>query len=269
MREADQHLEPAHAQSQGASPPSRPEGAVQLRAALGGMAFGAQEAMLTPRAPVQAKQAGTTGALAVQRAAAPVQRTEVRNTIKDGPYEWTSAYDVGFDDAKKECTISVRVKLTPADSTVTAEDVKKIKGFAQAQFVKYWDNKFTITDSGTGTKYKLRTSLAFVDANEHVAVTLHPGQGRDDSENWYVDQIDNITLAHELGHQLGLKDEYVDSAVPDRATDTGAGVHQDHSIMGNYYSEGEGAAGAQARHGETFAGHIGGATGRTLTSSTN
>lgn len=179
----------------------------------GKSAEGLLDGMAPASAAVQRKEAG-----------AAVRRVEVNDTIKDGPYEWTSAYDVAFDESAKECNIAVRVKLTPEDTTVTAEDVKKIKDFAEAQFEKYWDNKFTITDKTTNTKYKLRVSLAFVDAKQHVAVTLHAGQGRDDSENWYVDQIDNITLAHELGHQLGLKDEDVDSSVPGRADDAKAGV---------------------------------------------
>ena len=233
-----------------ASNPSAGAGA--LKGALQGKTFDAQVQMLSP-APARS---------AVQLMA--VQRATVSKANKDGPYGWTSSYDVDFDDKVKECRIAVKVKLTPADATVTEDDSKKIKGFAQAQFQKYWDNKFTITDKGSGTKYKLRLTLAFVDAAEHVAVTLHPGEGRDNRRNWYVKQIDNITLAHELGHQLGLKDEYVDPGVPDRADATKPGAHSDHSIMGDYYSEGEGKAEAKLRHGQTFAGDIAGATGRTL-----
>jgi hypothetical protein len=202
----------------------------------------------------------------VQRQSAPVQMTTVTNNIVDGPYNWTSSYDVDFNDERRECNITVRVKLTPENATVTEADCLRIQGIAQTQFQREWDNKFTITDNTTRTVYRLRLSLAFVTSNEHVAVTLHPGQGRDDRRNWYVDQIDDITLAHELGHQLGLKDEYVDSTVPDRATATSPGVHTDHSIMGDYYTEGEDAAAAQARHGQTISGHIASATGRSLTS---
>jgi hypothetical protein len=216
--------------------------------------------------PILDQMAGGGARETVQKKSAAVQRTLVSKQITDGPYGWTSAYDVLFDDATHECRISVRVKLTPENATVTAADVTRIQGVAQTQFQAIWDNKFKITDSGTGVQYRLRLALAFVDANEHVAVTLHPGAGRDDRRNWYVQQIDNVTLAHELGHQLGLKDEYVDPAVPARADASGAGVHQDHSIMGDYYAEGEGAAAAQDRHGAEIAGNVAAATGRTLTS---
>jgi hypothetical protein len=77
---------------------------------------------------------------------------------------------------------------------------------------------------------------------------------------WYVGFPD-VDYAHELGHQLGLKDEYIDATVPDRKDDKSPGVHNDNSIMGNYYSEGRGKAEAKLRHGETVGGEIGAATG--------
>jgi len=226
---------------------------VQLKQALTGKSFDVQQKMLAPRAQVQAKEA-------VQRA--PVQRTEVRNTIKDGPYEWTSAYDVGFDEAKKECNITVRVKLVPKDGNVTEEDIKGIKANVGQHFPAIWDNKFKLTDKASGKVYGLRLAVAFVENNEHLTATLNHGQGYANLSNWYAQPIGAVTPAHELGHQLGLKDEYVDVNVPDRKDAAAPGAHADNSIMGDYLSEGEGKAGAKLRHGQTIAGGVGGATGR-------
>lgn len=229
-------------------------GAVQLKQALTGKSFDVQQKMLAPRAPVQAK--------AVQREA--VQRQEVRNTIKDGPYEWTSAYDVGFDEAKKECNIAVRVKLVPKDATVTEDDFKAIKANVGKHFPAIWDNKFKLTDKASGKVYALRLAVTFVENNEHLVATLNHGQGYANLSNWYAQPIGAVTPAHELGHQLGLKDEYVDVNVPDRKDGAAPGAHADNSIMGDYLSEGEDKAGAKLRHGQTIAGHVGGATGRTF-----
>jgi len=178
---------------------------VQLKQALTGKSFDVQQKLLAPRAQVQAKEA-------VQRA--PVHRTEVRNTIKDGPYEWTSAYDVGFDEAKKECNITVRVKLVPKDGNVTEEDIEGIKANVGQHFPAIWDNKFKLTDKASGKVYGLRLAVAFVENNEHLSATLNHGQGYANLSNWYAQPIGAVTPAHEFGHQLGLKDEYVDVTCP-------------------------------------------------------
>jgi len=209
-----------------------------------------------------------TGGKAVQKkesAAVQLKPTEVKNKIKDGPYGWTSSYDVDFTE--KECLIVIRVKLSPADSTVTAKDIEKTQADAASSFKKLWDNKFKITDKSTGKVYALRLSLTFTSDKPHITATLKPGTGRANLSTWYVTPKSRITMAHELGHQLGLKDEYVDSRVPERKDDKASGVHKDHSLMGNYYAEGVDKAEVKERHADTIASHIGAATGRTLDAS--
>ena len=100
--------------------------------------------------------------------------------------------------------------------------------------LRLFDNKFVLTDTASHTRYNLRVDVQFVDSGEHYTVTLHAGpDGSSNRINWYTGNYDE-TLAHELGHQPGLKDEYIDATAPDRATATSPGVHTDHSIMGNY-----------------------------------
>ncbi len=65
-------------------------------------------------------------------------------------------------------------------------------------------------------------------------MTVHPGEGRSNLTNWHVED-QPVVPAHELGHQVGLRDEYVDPRVPDRATPTSPGVAQDESLMGNFW----------------------------------
>ena len=53
----------------------------------------------------------------------------------------------------------------------------------------------------------------------------------------------DITMAHESAHMiLGASDEYANASVAGRV------LHTDHSLMGNYYSEGIAAAEIKARH---------------------
>jgi hypothetical protein len=145
---------------------------------------------------------------------------------------------------------------------VSEADVADVQQRARTSFRDKFDNKFIFTDGQNN--FAVRTDVQFVDSGEHVAVNLHPGNGRSNRTNWSV-QRPSETFAHELGHQLGLLDEYVDARTTSRATASSPGVHTDHSIMGNYHSEGAREAAVRQRHGQTIAGHINTALGRTFT----
>ena len=181
-----------------------------------------------------------------------------------GPIEWTSAYEVDF--VGSECRVNINAKIV-RDSGVTEAQENSVKSVTRTEFLRIWDNKFRLTESGAATgAFALRVAITYVTSGEHVAINLHAGSGHDNRRNWFVDS--NATdRAHELGHQLGLLDEYVDPDVPNRATATSPGVFTDHSIMGQYYTEGRAAAVAKLRHGQRIASHISAATGRTFTAS--
>ena len=187
--------------------------------------------------------------------------TAVSNHITDGPYGWQSRYDVTLGGG--ECRVVLKPRLVP-DADVTVEQVNDVKQRASAAFTRLFDNKFVLTDTADSTAYTLRTEVQFVDTNEHYTIALHAGTGRSNRSEWSVGRPDE-TFAHELGHTLGLKDEYIDARVTDRAAATSPGVHTDHSIMGDYHAEGRADARMQQRHAETIGGHVGGATGRTFT----
>lgn len=196
----------------------------------------------------------------VQRQATPATPpapTAVSNHIVDGPYAWQSRFDVTLTAG--ECRVVVKPKLVP-DAGVPASDVEAVKRRAAAAFTRLFDNQFILTDTASGTRYTLRTEVQFVDTGEHYTINLHAGNNRSNLSEWSVGRPDE-TFAHEIGHALGLKDEYIDAAVPDRATATSPGVHTDHSIMGNYHAEGRADARMQQRHAETIGGEVGGATG--------
>lgn len=191
--------------------------------------------------------------------------TEVSQAISDAPYGWTAAYSF---QKRSDGSLQVIIKAKiSADDGITPKQIAKVKSQTQSAFQKYWNNKFTLTDAA-GTKHPLGISLQFVDSAEHLHVSLHAGEGRDNLSNWYVDSIAN-DRAHELGHQLGMKDEYVDAGATDRATATAPGVFTDHSIMGNYYEEGAAKAHVHLRHGNVLAGAISAATGEQYTASLN
>jgi hypothetical protein len=193
--------------------------------------------------------------------AAPAAPTQVSNQISDGPFGWWAQYEVSF--VGTECRLNINVKLVP-DAGVSAADVARIKTQTTEAVTRMWDRRFIITDTSTHKHHALRVGITYVNGGEHVAINLHPGSGGANRRNWYVDGAAN-SRAHEIGHQLGLKDEYIDARAPSRATATSPGVFTDHSIMGAHYSEGPALAEGKARHAHTIGGHIAGSTGMTLT----
>ncbi len=209
------------------------------------------------------KRAGTY----VQRRTDIIQRQDeatlgmtVSNQVSDGPYGWTSSYALEISD--RECTVTVNVKVNP-DPGVTAQQVARVKSVTANEFARYYDSRFNLVDAA-GDSRSLRVRLNYVDSGEHLTVALHAGEGRNNLSNWFV-VSDGITRAHEMGHQLGLKDEYVDATVPNRATATSPGVSDDHSLMGNYYTQGIGSADVRQRHGDQLASDISSATGMSFT----
>ena len=56
---------------------------------------------------------------------------------------------------------------------------------------------------------------------------------------------------------MGLLDEYVDATAVNRRTATSSGVHEDHSLMGDYPNEGFDTAEVKLRHGQKVADRAG------------
>lgn len=211
-------------------------------------------------APVTAQTPTATPAPAAQT---PVPPTQVSISVSDPPYSWMAKYEVHF--TADECHLNVKVKLAP-DSQVTAADRTRVEQETNTEFRRIFDNKFRLTEQQSQQVFNLRVNMSFVTSGEHVTVNLHAGSGRDNLTNWYV-QSASIDRAHEMGHQIGLKDEYIDANAVSRQNATAPGVFTDNSIMGNYYVEGIPRATAHLRHGNVLAQNIGSTTGKTYTAS--
>jgi LysM repeat protein len=180
--------------------------------------------------------------------------------MDDAPYQWASAYEIEVYPAEVIVTICVQVN---PDAGVTTAQVSAVQEVTEVEFERYFDTRFVLREP-IGDPRPLRVRLDFSPPAPHLVVALHAGAGRDNLSNWYVDS-EAIDRAHELGHQLGLRDEYVDASAASRSSNTSPGVHTDHSIMGNYYTEGIGEADVRDRHGDQLATDISDATGRDFT----
>lgn len=185
------------------------------------------------------------------RAASAGKTYHVNRSYRDGPFAGTAKYDVRV--TAKDITITVGVRLTPKRG-VTRGQVKHVKQVSQEIFKQKYDGHFRVTEIPYRPR-PLRMRVRFSHPNPHHNVALHKGAGRDNAANWYV-KSPSIVRAHEIGHLLGLKDEYFDKKSPKRK------VYTDNSLMGNYYAEGIRAASLKPRHGNTFARDISRASGR-------
>lgn len=198
-----------------------------------------------------------------------LQLTRVRNRMRDGPYGWTSQYDaefLDFDDYGGICNLELKVRIRRGRG-VTAEEQATVEQQASDAFIQYFNNRFALVDVDNMKRYYLIIFVNFVTSGQDGTVRLRAGSGRDDSSTWYVDS-DPIDRAHELGHLIGLRDEYVDNTVPNRRRANSPGVHSDNSLMGDYPNEGPDNAVVHQRHADKIAGDIGRATRRTLIATT-
>ena len=133
------------------------------------------------------------------------------------------------------------------------DELARVQAEAETAFLRYFDHRFFLTGQD-GQQRVLRVALHWQAqaSGSHLLSTLYPGRGADEPGHWYV-ASPPIHRAHELAHQLGLKDEYQDPQAPGREKRGAPGIMTDHSLMGNYVREGIEEADLRLRHGRQLA----------------
>ncbi len=174
--------------------------------------------------------------------------------VGGGAYGTRAAYDVEL--TALEAILTMRINLVP-DPGVTPQDVASVQTTAEAAWLGMWDNRFILTDQADRSQYFLRVRVQWGATHPHHTIALHPGHALMDAGNWYVVPDTPATYAHEMTHKMGALDEYVDATAVNRATPTSPGVFADHSLMGNYLTEGTGNAEVKLRQAQNVADHIG------------
>ena len=101
--------------------------------------------------------------------------------------------------------VTIKVHLKPGQG-VTPDDLARVRADALKGVDHYYNSGKTLPNGN-----RLRVNVEYTDdaADAHLAVDVHPRAGHANQVNWYVDSPPT-THAHELGHQMGLYDEYVD-----------------------------------------------------------
>ncbi|MEI7744325.1 MAG: annexin [Chloroflexota bacterium] len=110
-----------------------------------------------------------------------------------GHWEW--ALEPG------QLRVEVPIKFTPVDGAATPV------GTWNQQIDDTW-NQFAATEPG-GRKVPINISMRNDPSGFHE-VAVHPGGGRANTANWYVNQRTDVA-PHEFGHLIGLPDEYMRS----------------------------------------------------------
>lgn len=190
---------------------------------------------------------------------------------------WTASFDVDFDEDKKTCWATIKIKLVP-DGGISDDDLTWTKIGVKSRFALLWDGRFSFHEHRSvwaDRDWLFRPQIEWVDSDAHEVVHLHAGKGASKRTEWYlmkgeINTADpsksipygyaEVEHAHEVSHQMGLLDEYEDASVKNRKTYT------DNSLMGDYASEGYDKVALQPRHGERMAKIIGKATSKSLTS---
>ena len=150
-------------------------------------------------------------------------------------YQINSAYDVQ-EFSHGLTNITIKVHLDGKTKGLTPSEIAKLREDTITGVYQRYNYQHKIKNS-TGGKNRLHVEVTFVDVPDdaHLQVMGHKGEGRADQLNWYV-QSDPTVHAHELGHQLGLLDEYVDSSTVHRNSDSSPGVYNDRSLMGDFWT---------------------------------
>jgi len=137
-------------------------------------------------------------------------------------------FDYGPGGKLTEVTMKVRLEGQPG---VTPAELAQMQNNVHAGIDQHYNNGQTLPNGD-----RLHVTVEFVTdaADAHLNVTVEPGTGPTVQNRWFTG--DNpTTLAHELGHQLGFLDEYIDPRTVNRGDATAPGVRQDGSLMGDFW----------------------------------
>ena len=160
-----------------------------------------------------------------------------------GPYGIPGRFEarrVVSESGEDLTEITMRVHLKP-QSGVSADDLARVQKDAFDSVDHYYNSGHTLPN---GSRMQVKVEFTDDAAASHLVVDLHPGSGGANQFKWYVDSSPT-THAHELGHGLGLKDEYFDPTAVNRgATSQTPGLHTDDSLMGDFWQRPPGGGSA-------------------------
>lgn len=153
------------------------------------------------------------------------------DAFPDDPDEWTDSdcdgvgdnADQAFDGGPKTASVAYEssdgvywqdvafdMRMDP-DGTLNIHLKIQIEGHRDARMERRWERFVEETWSDHGVVL----DLDFVSEGGHNVVEVIEGEGPTNSGQFFTDE-DDLVIAHEVAHHLGLNDEYEDEDDPDR-----------------------------------------------------
>ncbi len=127
-----------------------------------------------------------------------------------GPFGWDYSYTRSFDGTKLVKDVQIKFNFD-ADLNYSAAQQTNYINTVISGVEGVWDNKYAVKDNATGQVIPIFVEVTTA-GSYNQTVQVHDGSGRSNMLNWYVGDAAPVN-AHEVGHMLGLYDEYIGGAV--------------------------------------------------------
>ncbi len=155
------------------------------------------------------------------------------DAFPDDPDEWRDSdcdgvgdnEDEAFDGGEKTASVAYEssdgvywqdvafdMRMDP-DGTLNVHLKVEISGHRDPEMERRWER--FVEETWTSEEEAFALDIDFVSEGGHTQVTVIDGEGHSDSGTFYTAEED-LVIAHEIGHHLGLNDEYEDGDDPDR-----------------------------------------------------
>jgi hypothetical protein len=125
-------------------------------------------------------------------------------------YSWDYSYNLLFQNE----TLLARVDI----ELIGVDPGMALRNQWEFGVESAWSNHFEVVDDTY--RYPILLDLVWVSASPDETVTVHAGTGYMDTLNWYTtdpsgwpNSYQGVLAAHEIGHMIGLYDEYYGGAV--------------------------------------------------------